>query len=223
MAKELVRGTEKAIAVKVGSAIKKHAKKAAKKHAAKKSAVSKHAAKKHAKKAAKHVQANDLRQRSLRIEGPADKELLRAFHHLQRASAVLSLLEAASGSDLRALLQYGTELYRKAARGKAELAETAAELLRAAEHLAMAGLYAARAAQPSGVKQPSVDHLDKLGQSIIRRLAKIDPIAAYEARLHAMAFELVKRAEGADHDPHLAWELVNGADGICAALEEGLD
>ena len=34
---------------------------------------------------------------------------------------------------------------------------------------------------------------------------------------------MVKRAEGADHDPHLAWELVMGADGICAALEAGVE
>ncbi|MBB5056029.1 nucleotide-binding universal stress UspA family protein [Granulicella aggregans] len=218
MAKELVRGAGQAIAVKGASAIKKHAKKAAKKHAAKK-----HAAKKHAKKAAKHAGDHGLEENSTKSGGSAEQELRRAFHHLQRASAVISLIEAESGGDLKVMLHYGIELYREASEGKVRKARAAAGLLRATEHLAMAGLYAARGVHPLHVKEPAMDDIEELGWSIGQRLAEVDPATEYGLRLHAMVFELVKRAEGSEHDPHLAWELVNGADGVCVALEAGIE
>lgn len=218
MAKELVRGAGRAIAAKGVTAIKKHAKKAAKKHAEKK-----HAAKKHAKKAAKHAVDHGPQKKSLKGNLLAEQELRRAFHHLQRASAVISLIEAESGGDLKVMLHYGIELYREASAGKAKKARAAAGLLRAAEHLAMAGLYAARGVHPLNVEEPAIDEIDELGGSIGKRLAKVDPGTEYGLRLHAMVFELVKRAEGAEHDPHLAWELVHGADGVCVALEAGVE
>jgi hypothetical protein len=34
--------------------------------------------------------------------------------------------------------------------------------------------------------------------------------------------ELVRRAEGSDHDAHLAFELAMAADALCFALENGI-
>ncbi len=73
------------------------------------------------------------------------------------------------------------------------------------------------------VEEPDMDEIEAVGRSIGKRLAKVDPATDYGMRLHAMVFELVKRAEGSDHDPHLAWELVHGADGVCVALEAGIE
>ena len=217
MAKELARGAEQAIAVKGPTAIKKHAKKAAK-HAGKK-----HATKKHAKKAAKHAGEGGWQDKSeqTRLEpGSIEHELRRAFHHLQRASALISLIEAQSGGDLKVLLRHGIEFYREATEGgKIDAARAAVGLLRAAEHLSMAGLYAARGVHPMRIEEPSTDDVKALVESIGRRMVEVDSGSEYGLRLHALVFELVKRAEGAEHDPHLAWELVNGADGVCFALE----
>ncbi len=38
-----------------------------------------------------------------------------------------------------------------------------------------------------------------------------------------MARELLVRAEGADHDPHLAYELTMAVDGLAKALDAGLE
>ena len=61
---------------------------------------------------------------------------------------MISLVEQDSGSDLRMLLLQGIEGYslasRAGARDVAADARSALGLLRAAEHLAMAGLYSAR-------------------------------------------------------------------------------
>jgi hypothetical protein len=224
MAKELARKAVKAIAVKSGAAIKKHAKKAAKKHA--KKAAKKHAEKKHAKKAAKHASSAGSPRKNADAAFSVEKELQRAFHHLQRASAVISLIEAESGGDLKVLLHHGIERYRDASdapRLERTFLRAAVGLLRAAEHLAMAGLYAARGVHQLNIEVPPTDEIEAHAQSLGPRLAKLNPGTAYGLRLHAMVYELVKRAEGADHDPHLAWELVMGADGICAALEAGVE
>lgn len=218
MAKELVRGAGQAIAAKGARAIKKHAKKAAKKHSAKK-----HAAKKHAKKAAKHAANEGPREKAFKSTGPAEIELRRAFHHLQRAAAVISLIETESGGDLKVMLHFGMQLYRDASTGQTNKAAAAAGLLRATEHLAMAGLYAARGVHPSDVEEPSMDRIDELRVSVGQRLERVDPRSEYGQRLHAMVFELLKRAEGSEHDLHLAWELVHGAEGVCAALEAGFE
>ena len=222
MAKELVRGAGRQIAAKGPIAIKKSAKKAAKKAA--KHAAKKHAAKKHAKKAAKHTGHGESPKLSKRQAGDAD--LRKAFHHLQRASAVISLIESESGGDLKVLLHHGIERYRDASSfGEAEpwRVPLALGLLRAAEHLAMAGLYAARGVHQLNVDQPTVGELDALGASIADRAGRAEPGGVYAMRLQAMVYELLKRADGAGDDPHLAWELLMGADGISAALEVGIE
>lgn len=204
--------------------IEKSAKKAAKK-AAKKSAkkAAKHAAK-HAKKATGHITHDGFKELTRKRSG--DGDLGRAFHHLQRASAVISLIESESGGDLKVLLHHGVERYRDAASyGTAERwrIPLAAGLLRAAEHLAMAGLYAARGVHQLNVEEPAVEELDAMGASIAKRVAGVEPRGVYGLRLRAMIYELVKRAEGAGDDPHLAWELLMGAEGLTAALEAGME
>jgi hypothetical protein len=211
----------------------KAAKKAAKKGA--KHAIEKHAAKKHAekhpgKKAAKKTAPPHEKHASESREHAADAshELIRAFHHLQRASALISLLEQDSGGDLRHLLEYGIELYRMASRvetsGGKDVVRCAVGLLKASEHLAMAGLYAARVEHRVLIEAPPSHqverHIEKLGP----RLDELDePQREQARRLLAMARELVRRAEASrTSDPHLAYELTMAADGLCTALEEGL-
>jgi hypothetical protein len=211
---------------------------AAKKHPAKKHPAKKHPAKKHADKHAAHKFVSDPMLHDLLAGGEDDDapprrhaeehavELALAFHHLQRAGAVISLLEHDSGGDLRQLLEHGIELYRKATgpgKRKTQSILCAHGLLRAAEHLGMAGLYAARADYRVQVAPPKrsvvADHLSRLGP----RLDQL-PTAEREMgrRLEAMARELLRRAQDSGHDPHLEYELTMAADGICTALEEGL-
>ncbi len=219
-------------AVKKASAKKHPAKKhPAKKHPAKKHPAKKHPAEKHAaKKAADdrllQVLQEEATEPERRPAGEHAVELALAFHHLQRAGAVISLLEHDSGGDLRLLLEHGIELYRKASgsgKRKAESVLCAHGLLRAAEHLGMAGLYAARSDYRVQVAPPKrsvvADHLSKLEP----RLDQL-PTAEREMgrRLEAMARELLRRAQDSAHDPHLEYELTMAADGICSALEEGL-
>ena len=214
----------------------KHAlvKHAAKKHAAKKHAAKKHAAKhaaKAAKHAAKHVAVSDGPPMVVpdgardRIEGD-EAELGLAFHHMRRASAVISLLEAESGGDLRALLEHGIEVYRGATATKRAKGSVrcAAGLLRAAEHLGMAGLYSARKEHRVEVgrcpyRSDVEHHLDTLGD-------RLDGLSErkrnHASRLEAMARELLRQAERCGADPHLEYELTMAADGICTALEAGL-
>lgn len=200
----------KALAVRGGGALKKAAKKSALKKAAGKKAAKKAPGKKApgkkapGKKAAKKV--------AMKHVGGADA---RAFHHLQRASAVISLLEGESGGDLRMLLEIGVARYRDEEQG-------AAGLLRAAEHLSMAGLYAARAMHRLDVTEPSVNDVEKLIDRVglkVDGLEELDEAVGFEARLPLMAGELLGRAEAAvDQDLHLAWELAMAADGLCEAL-----
>ena len=185
--------------------MKKSAKKSAlKKVAGKKSAKKVPGKKAPGKKAAKKV--------AMKQAGGADGL---AFHHLQRASAVISLLEGESGGDLRMLLEVGVGRYREEEDG-------AAGMLRAAEHLAMAGLYAARVSHRLDVSDPSIKELEGL---IAKVGAKVDRLeewgeAGMMGRMPLMAAELLGRAEAAaDQDHHLAWELAMAADGICEGLE----
>jgi hypothetical protein len=209
-------------------AVAKHAAKHVAKHAAKKHAAKKHAAKKHAAKkhAAKHVESALKLPAGMRdrIEGD-EAELGMAFHHMNRASAVISLLEAESGGDLRALLEHGIQVYRGATASKRAKGSVrcAFGLLRAAEHLGMAGLYAARRqhrVDANAVYRTDVQHhLDTLGT----RLDGLSPkLKEHGERLKQMARELLKQAETANGDPHLEYELTMAADGICSALEAGL-
>ena len=217
-------GLERRVGLKAAAKGAKHVgKKAAKKHSAKRHAGKKAAGKKAAKKVAG---GSEL------LQGPMTQsaqehalKLAAAFHHLQRAGAVISLLEHDSGGDLRLLLESGIELYRKAAtsRKKEESVHCAHGLLRAAEHLGMAGLYAARssfrAEVPPPVRGTVAEHLRAL-------TPRLDGLPKQERengrRLEAMARELLRRAEAAGSDPHLEYELTMAADGICSALEDGL-
>ena len=222
-------------------AAKKHAAKHALEHAAKHAAkhATKHAAK-HAAKAANHAAKHAAKAAHPTVEaeqtrpcgfpylvwnsGDEDEtELTRAFHHLQRAGAVISLLEGDSGGDLRSLLENGIDLYRGARlRGHAKVsARCASGLLRAAEHLGMAGLYAARRKHQVDVPAPSPAEIEHHLQSIRPRLKGLGASAGAKC-LAAMAEELLRQAEASMDDLHLAYELTMAADGICSALEAGL-
>lgn len=158
MANELAKTGKKSVAVK--GAPKKHAKKAAK-----------HSAKKTAKKAVKQTaeKAVDF--------GPVSQDGVRtAFHHMQRASVVISLMEKGTGEDLRGLLARGVKLYEHALEGKGGAATIlkAIGLLRAAEHLALAGLYAARHKHRQKVEAPSRLWLDGLLAETNERLKRVE-------------------------------------------------
>ncbi len=188
----------------------------------------KHADKKAAKKAATHTDSAKLLhgvENESKKSGKHAPELSHAFHHLQRAAAVISLLEHDTGGDLRMLLEQGVQLYRAAAAPKARGNEvlSAEGVLRAAEHLGMAGLYAARADYRIQVPLPSradvVKHLNKLRPRLDKLKTSDRELAS---RLEAMARVVLRRAEGSSHDPHLEHELTMAADGLCSALEKGL-
>src|SRR5271170_424594 len=133
-----------------GKAIAKTVKKITPKKHAKKAA--KHVAKKHAKKAAKHTAEKVAR----RATSASDHGLMTAFHHMQRASVVISLMEKGTGEDLRDLLERGVKLYRKASEDEEgnKFVLRAIGVLRAAEHLSLAGLYAAREKYQRKVASP---------------------------------------------------------------------
>jgi len=197
-----------------GSALKKHAKKAAK-HAAKK-----HVAK-HAKKAAKKTGEKGASGAVY----ATDYGLMTAFHHMQRASVVISLMEKGTGDDLRDLLERGVKLYRKATEGEAEnkFVLRAIGVLRAAEHLSLAGLYEARKKHKQKVASPSPEWLQKFIAEADHRLERIEHAERGKGTdLFPVTVELLRQAEGADHDAQLAYELAMAADALCFALENGL-
>src|SRR5207244_13175726 len=106
--------------------------------------VAKPANSKRLNKAVKHRPAKSAGRRPVYA---ADYGLMTAFHHMQRASVVMSLMEEGTGEGLRDLLKRGVKLYRKAVEDDAgsKVVLQAIGVLRAAEHLSMAGLYVARA------------------------------------------------------------------------------
>src|SRR5271170_752200 len=152
-----------------GKAIAKTVKKITPKKHAKKAA--KHVAKKHAKKAAKHTAEKVAR----RATSASDHGLMTAFHHMQRASVVISLMEEGTGEDLRDLLERGVKLYRKAMEVDAaeKIILRAIGVLRATEHLSMAGLYAAREKHKQKVASPTPEWLAKVIAETDNRLEKI--------------------------------------------------
>jgi hypothetical protein len=216
--KKVMPGKGEVIAkVKAGSAAKKHAKKAAK-HAIKKA---KKAAKKKAKKSAKHQGAAPRPRMTYAV----DHGLMTAFHHMQRASVVMSLMEEGTGEDLRDLLKRGVKLYRKAVEDEAgnKFVLRAIGVLRAAEHLSMAGLYAARDEHRQKVMSPTPEWLAKVIAETDHRLEQIEHQERGKGTdLFPVTVELVRQAEDADHDAHLAFELAMAADALCFALENGL-
>jgi hypothetical protein len=202
------------------TAIKKHAKKAVK-HAAKKTA-KKSAPKKSAKKAAKQAAE---RFAGARVVYATDYGLMTAFHHMQRASVVISLMEKGTGEDLRDLLERGVKLYRKATEGEDgnKFVLRAIGVLRAAEHLSLAGLYAARQKHKQKVASPSPEWLEKFVAEADRRLEKIEHGERGKGTdLFPVTVELLRQAEDSDHDAQLAYELAMAADALCFALENGL-
>jgi hypothetical protein len=155
----------------------------------------------------------------------ADYGLMTAFHHMQRASVVMSLMEEGTGDDLRNLLKLGVKLYRKAVEddAKNKFVLQAIGVLRATEHLSMAGLYAARAKHKQKVTSPTPEWLAKVTAESDRRLEQIEHLERGKGTdLFPVTVELVRRAEGSDHDAHLAFELAMAADALCFALESGL-
>ena len=203
--------------------LKGDAKMAVAKHPAKKHAAKKHAAKKtpakHAEKhAAKHAPEHDHAPK----ENGRDR-MGKAFHHLQRASAVVSLLQQDSGGDLRQLLQHAVRVYRIAAQtnSKKEAAIAAHGLARAAEHLSLAGLYLARGEHRIEVPVSGSDKEDKRLSKVRERAASLKPAKGDHSRwLQGLVQTLLARVE--DSDPQVAWELVMATDGITEALEEGM-
>jgi hypothetical protein len=200
---------------KQGSALKKQAKKAAK-HAAK------HAAKKHAKKAAKHGEEKAVH--GAQVDGRRE-DLLTAFRHMQRASVVISLMEKGTGEDLRDLLERGVKLYEGAVKDEAGERKVlrAVGVLRAAEHLSLAGLYAARHKHRQKMASPAPKWLGDFIAETDRRLEKVEGKERSKGPdLYPVSVELLRQAEDADHDPHLAGELAMAAEALCSALENGL-
>jgi hypothetical protein len=198
-----------------GTALKKRAKKAVK-HAAKKTAA------KSAKKAAKQAAE---RFTGAEVVYATDYGLMTAFHHMQRASVVISLMEKGTGEDLRDLLERGVKLYRKATEGEEgnKFVLRAIGVLRAAEHLSLAGLYAARQKHKQKVASPEPEWLEKFIAEADRRLEKIEHAERGKGTdLFPVTIELLRQAEDSDHDAQLAYELAMAADALCFALENGL-
>lgn len=155
----------------------------------------------------------------------ADHGQMTAFHHMQRASMVMSLMEKGTGKDLRGLLERGVKLYRKAMEeeAKEEIVLRAIGVLRAVEHLSMAGLYAARRKHRQKVTPPTPKWLAKVIAETDHRLEQIEHQERGKgANLFSVTVELLRQAEGSDLDAHLAFELAMAADALCFALENGL-
>src|SRR5882757_9338549 len=137
---------------KHGVAVKKSVKKSAKK-------APKKVAKKVVKKSAKHVAKKPTAPSHKRVVSEkvltgAGALLEQAFHHLERAGAVVSLLEAHSGGDLRALLRESAEVYRVAQAAyppNLVLIDIVVGLARASEHVALGAMYAAWEEETSGL------------------------------------------------------------------------
>jgi hypothetical protein len=195
---------------KAESAPKKHGKKAAKP-----------AVRKQAKKAARQVVNKVVGS----VVYADDHGLMTAFHHMQRASVVMSLMEKGTGRDLRGLLKRGVELYRKAVEDDAKnnFVLRAIGILRATEHLSMAGLYAARKKHRQKVTSPTPEWLTKVVAETDHRLEQIEHQERGKGTdLFPVTVELLRQAEDPKIDAQLAFELAMAADALCFALENGL-
>src|SRR5580698_3705051 len=179
-------------------------------------------AKNRTKKAAKRV-GNHA---APRVAYAADHGLMTAFHHMQRASVVMSLMEKGTGKDLRGLLKRGVKLYSKAIEDDSagnKVVLRAIGVLRAAEHLSMAGLYAARRKHRQKVTAPTPEWLAKVVAQTDHRLEQVRHLERGKGTdLFPVTVELLRQAEANDIDAQLAFELVMAADALCFALEHGL-
>jgi len=208
--KREISGRDEAIAKAEGSKSKRYAQKAAK-HA------KTHTAKNHAKKSVKAA--------TQRVVYAADHGQMTAFHHMQRASVVMSLMEKGTGRDLRHLLERGVKLYRKAMEdeGQDKVVLCAIGVLRAVEHLAMAGLYSARRKHRQKVTSPTPVWLAKVVSETFRRLEELEQRDRDKGKdLLPVTVELLRQAKDVDIDAHLAFELAMAGDALCFALENGL-
>lgn len=215
MANKIVRGGKKEISGRGKATAKAGAKSVAKKHAKK-------AAKKQVKKAGNHKGNKAAGARPIYA---VDHGLRTAFHHMQRASVVISLMQKGTGEDLRDLLERGVKLYRKAIEDDAEnkIVLRAIGVLKAAEHLSLAGLYVARAKHKQKVTSPTPQWMAKLIAETDRRLEKVEHEERGKgADLFPVTVELLQQAKDAKIDAHLAFELAMAADALCFALEHGL-
>jgi hypothetical protein len=183
---------------------------------------------KHAKRAKKH--AKKSAKRMGRVAAPVesyavDHGLMTAFHHMQRASVVMSLMAEGTGKDLRRLLERGVKLYGKAVKdgAKDKFVLRAIGVLRAAEHLSMAGLYEARKKHRQRVTSPTPEWLVQVVAETGSRLDHIDRRERDKGMdLFPVSVELLRQAKETDIDAHMAFELAMAADALCFALENGL-
>jgi hypothetical protein len=155
----------------------------------------------------------------------ADHGLMTAFHHMQRASVVMSLMEKGTGKDLRGLLKRGVKLYSKAVEdgAKDKFVLRAIGVLRATEHLSMAGLYAAREKHRQKVTSPTPEWLTKVVAETDRRLEQVEHKERSKGTdLFPVTVELLRQAQAPKLHAHLAFELAMAADALCFALENGL-
>ena len=154
-----------------------------------------------------------------------DRGLMTAFHHMQRASIVMSLMSKGSGKDLRELLERGVKLYQKAMEDEAKerFVLCAIGVLRAAEHLSIAGLYMARRKHRQRVKSPTPEWLGKVMTETDHRLGEIEARERGKGTdLYPVTVELLRQAKDPKNDAHLAFELAMAADALCFAMEKGL-
>jgi hypothetical protein len=155
----------------------------------------------------------------------ADHGQMTAFHHMQRASVVMSLMEKGTGKDLRALLERGVKLYRRAIEeeAKEKTVLRAIGVLRAVEHLSMAGLYSARRKHRQRVTAPTPEWLAKVIAETDRRLEQIRGGERGKGTdLFPVTVELLRQAADKKIDAHLAFELAMASNSLCFALENGL-
>ncbi len=214
MASEIVRRGKREISSKDGAIAKargsKHAKKTAKN-------AKTHTATKHPRKS--------VAAATQRVVYAADHGQMTAFHHMQRASVVMSLMEKGTGRDLRQLLERGVKLYRRAMEEEAKdkVVLRAIGVLRAVEHLAMAGLYSARRKHRQKVVSPTPEWLAKVVGETFRRLEELEQRDRDKGKdLLPVTVELLRQAKDSDIDAHLAFELAMAGDALCFALENGL-
>ncbi|MGD0444919.1 MAG: hypothetical protein ABSA39_13380 [Edaphobacter sp.] len=194
-----------------GPALKKRAKK-----------TDKPATKKPAKKAAKRP---GWKSAPSSVTYAADHGMMTAFHHMQRASVVMSLMKKDTGEDLRGLLKRGVKLYHKSMENEDghKFVLRAIGVLRATEHLSMAGLYEARKKHKQKVVSPTPDWLAKVIAETGNRLEAMEHAERGKGTdLFPVTVELLRQAADPDLDAHLAFELVMAADALCFALENGL-
>ena len=143
----------------------------------------------------------------------------------QMIDAAVEAARESLGEDLRDLLKRGVKLYRKAVEddAKNKFVLQAIGVLRATEHLSMAGLYAARVKFKQKAISPTPEWLAKVVAETDRRLEQLEGKERGKGPdLFPVTVELARRAEGSDHDAHLAFELAMAADALCFALENGL-